>query len=182
MTSLHPAHQPESSPTNPPAVLTLYVLSKREKIRIAPHSKIVLGRLEEPPSADTFYIDLTPYYAYQLGVSRRHLMLAYDESQQLMAFDLASQNGSFLNGQKLSSHTGYRVQDGDELTVGSLSIRIYYSSTVPFSEEVTPYTHSISVSEYDYHATGTLAYPAPTIRDTLETSPLVRDVLPQDKA
>ncbi|NDJ85698.1 MAG: FHA domain-containing protein [Chloroflexi bacterium] len=164
-----------STPEQPPGIgedteqITLYILSTRQKLTIPLKTKITLGRSTEPDTEGNIYIDLTPFYAHQLGVSRRHLMLVQDNDQRLMAFDLSSQNGSFLNGQRMSSHKGYPVNDGDELMLGSLSIRVYCTDEIPFSQPERSFPGKLT-QHPETHAS--LPYPEPDIRETLETRPL----------
>ena len=55
------------------------------------------------------------------SVSRRHAHLAY-ENNELHISDMGSSNGTFLNGKRVESST--RIANGDEITLGSISIRL----------------------------------------------------------
>ncbi len=154
--------------------INLYILSTRQQITIPLKERVILGRSPETESEGTLYVDLTPFFGYQLGVSRRHMMLVCDPQRHLVAFDLDSQNGSLLNGESMSSKTGYAIKNGDELQLGSLSLRVYYTDKIPFCHESTKRpAFPIDKTKAQHPEThAPLPVPEPTIRDTLETRPL----------
>lgn len=146
--------------------LTLQLISTRQQIVIPLQDKAILGRSSEVEKEGTFYIDLSPFLAYQLGVSRRHAMLV-TENSQILVFDLSSSNGSFLNGKKLSHTDGHVIQDGDELVLGSLKMRIFLKEETATAERQTRPLRAVApvLSE----APRRLDLPAPDIRSTLTT-------------
>lgn len=154
--------------------ITLYILSTREKVIVPLIHRAILGRFLPPDrEEDTVYIDLTPFHAYELGVSRKHLLLSYEEDQ-LVAYDLNSNNGSLLNGECLTWHTGKVLKDGDELMLGSLCIRVYITSEVPYANlqtrplfAITPLSNQ---PEYDYETGHEIVKPPAESRATLITS------------
>ncbi len=153
-------------------VISLYILSTRQQLTIPMKSRVILGRSSKIEADGTVHIDLTPFYGHQLGVSRRHVMLTCEGEKDVVVFDLASQNGTYVNGQQISSHTGYSINDGDELVLGSLSIRVYCGDKVPFADfPKRPFEPKRASSQHPETHTP-LPYPPPDIRDTLETRPL----------
>lgn len=68
-------------------------------------------------------IDLTPYQAYQEGVSRLHatIKVAADE---ISITDLGSVNGTYVNGKKLPAHQPRILQEGDTILLGKLKMQI----------------------------------------------------------
>lgn len=84
--------------------------------------QVVIGR-SDPVS--NFYpdIDLQPHSAMELGVGRRHLLLLVKENQ-IVAEDLDSTNGSFLNRKRLLPRMPQPVQSGDELRLGNMVLSI----------------------------------------------------------
>jgi diguanylate cyclase (GGDEF)-like protein len=52
-------------------------------------------------------------------VSRHHALFAADAQGVVRLTDLASINGTFLNGRRLVPHTPTRIQDGDRIQLGS---------------------------------------------------------------
>jgi hypothetical protein len=70
-------------------------------------------------------IDLTPFGALDMGVSRRHVKLER-QSATIMVQDLDSINGSFLNGKRLFPFQPRVLRNEDELTLGKLVLRISF--------------------------------------------------------
>ncbi|MBI4771953.1 MAG: FHA domain-containing protein [Chloroflexi bacterium] len=64
-------------------------------------------------------VDLNPYGGYQQGVSRLHATIQQD-LESLTITDLASANGTFLNGRRLEPHRAYPLRQGDLLAFGKL--------------------------------------------------------------
>jgi signal transduction histidine kinase len=67
------------------------------------------------------FIDLNPYDAERLGVSRRHLMLRPTDTN-LFCLDLGSTNGTRRNGRPIGAHTPYSLASGDILALGRLEL------------------------------------------------------------
>ena len=57
------------------------------------------------------------------SVSRAHARM-YVKDGELHVEDVGSTNGTYLNGERLEVGAGARVRDGDELMVGSLTLRV----------------------------------------------------------
>jgi hypothetical protein len=70
-------------------------------------------------------LNLNPYGAREKGVSRVHAALRRDRSQVLL-IDLGSTNGTRLNGKPLAAHQPTRVENGDEIRLGKLMLRINF--------------------------------------------------------
>jgi pSer/pThr/pTyr-binding forkhead associated (FHA) protein len=70
-------------------------------------------------------VDLNPYGGREQGVSRVHAALRRDQ-QRLMLIDLGSTNGTRLNGRALTAHQAARVENGDEIRLGKLSLTVNY--------------------------------------------------------
>jgi hypothetical protein len=68
-------------------------------------------------------IDLRPFHAEELGVSRQHLFLKL-EGDNVVVIDNESSNGTMLNGRRLKSGYPYPIQHGDEIVLGALEIQI----------------------------------------------------------
>ncbi len=83
---------------------------------------ILIGR-SDPTSSRQPDIDLNPYNAVELGVSRRHAKIERNGTI-LSLIDLNSSNGTFVNGRRLASGQAYILRDGDEIRIGKLVIVI----------------------------------------------------------
>jgi hypothetical protein len=71
-------------------------------------------------------VNLNLYGGQDKGVSRVHAALRPDRGQ-LLLIDLASTNGTRLNGVRLAAHQPVRVSNGDEVRLGRLTLKIHYS-------------------------------------------------------
>jgi hypothetical protein len=107
----------------PPGVLVLAVAGHTDApLVLPPYRNVYLGRQfpgENPP------IDLTPFGAHELGVSRQHALLVANE-QGYMIEDLASSNGTWLNTLMLSPYVRYEVRSCDRVQLGRLPLYIYF--------------------------------------------------------
>jgi predicted component of type VI protein secretion system len=70
-------------------------------------------------------IDLTPYGAYRLGLSRRHAIILL-EGERLIVKDLNSRNGTFVNGVIVPSGGTHTLRDGDDLRFGNLGLKVSF--------------------------------------------------------
>jgi pSer/pThr/pTyr-binding forkhead associated (FHA) protein len=93
-------------------------------IILAGKFEYILGRESQSQSPPD--VDLNPYGGRDKGVSRRHASLRVD-GKQLLLMDLGSANGTKLNGEVMSPHEPVRLLDGDEIRLGKLSVRVYFS-------------------------------------------------------
>jgi hypothetical protein len=88
--------------------------------------EIVIGRSSE---AQTVHpnIDLADVQGAELGVSRLHLALIYDETLNVLQIhDLGSANGTSVNGQKIHPSERRILRNGDELALGKLILKVRY--------------------------------------------------------
>jgi len=104
--------------------VSLEVVGFADRIAIAPNQRTVLGR-SETNGSNTPDIDLTPFGAFEKGVSRTHAALIRQDSS-LTLLDLGSSNGTLINGRRISANQPRVVQDGDEITFGQLVARVYF--------------------------------------------------------
>jgi hypothetical protein len=106
-------------------VLYLRVGSGQQMIRIVPRrDEMVIGRT----STDSVMlpdIDLAPFQADTLGVSRLHAGLRR-HGDTLVLTDLGSLNHTYINGQQLHAHEVRVLRDGDEIRFGRLVVRAYF--------------------------------------------------------
>lgn len=74
-------------------------------------------------SDDSLDINLAGWKGFELGVSRRHLMVRPGPNK-LFIMDLRSTNGTQINGLPLGVGWAYALQDGDLITMGRLHVRV----------------------------------------------------------
>ena len=83
---------------------------------------IRLGRND--PAEHVFpEIDLTAGHARQHGVSRQHACI-FQRGEIVEVQDLASTNGTLLNGERLAPYVPEPLKDGDQLQLGKLLIEV----------------------------------------------------------
>lgn len=70
-------------------------------------------------------IDLTPYAAQELGVSRRHVRI-FTQDNRVLIEDLQSANGTFINGDLLITNKPYRLRDRDKLQLGEIELQVHF--------------------------------------------------------
>ncbi len=123
-----PPAAPAPPPTAPPASqnsltqMRLYLTVRNTALSIPDATQAIIGRAD-PVSGVYPDIDLASYGALEQGVGRRHLRISMQHGQ-IMAEDLDSTNGSYLNGQRLLAHTAQPLKNGDELRLGRLALRV----------------------------------------------------------
>lgn len=91
-------------------------------IRVILNSDKIIGRLYGDFVPD---IDLSPYDAFDRGVSRQHAVLRR-QNDTVVVVDLNSANSTFLNGQRLVPDQPRILRDGDELRFGQLVLRVTF--------------------------------------------------------
>jgi hypothetical protein len=104
------------------SILSLHLVDSGQVLHLAGRSEFTLGRVAEgqPILPD---VDLSPYEAYAMGVSRLHVALKVTLSGVVIT-DLGSSNGTRVNGQKIVPHVDYPINHGDVVAVGKLKIQI----------------------------------------------------------
>lgn len=119
---------PSSPPPAPVATPTgerrfrATVLNNGRSINLPLAVPVLIGRQD---SARGFFpdLDLNNDGGHSNGVSRRHARVSIMDSAAYVE-DLDSANGTFINDQRLTPRTPYRLQPSDELRLGSLILRV----------------------------------------------------------
>jgi len=102
--------------------VAIYLIDSGEAIFVDGDTDLTIGRLTEGQLVVPD-LDLSPFEAYEAGVSRLHASLSV-VGTQVRAKDLGSANGTRINGVKIVAHAEHTVQHGDILTLGKLKIQI----------------------------------------------------------
>ena len=87
--------------------------------------ELIIGR--QPGTPLEAVLDLSLLNAFDLGVSRRHVMIRRVDSG-FDVLDLASRNGTWLNAKQLIPHQPYRLVSGSQLRLGRMQLFIIYRS------------------------------------------------------
>lgn len=84
-------------------------------------SSVVVGR--SYPQTELFPgVDLSPFDAYQRGVSRHHAILQL-EDQQVVIRDNSSANGTLLNGKRIRPELSYPLRNGDIVSLAKMQLK-----------------------------------------------------------
>ena len=101
----------------PQGVLALHVVSEKTPLIVPFKGRVILGR--NVSDTETQAVDLKPFRAHLLGVSRHHAALMITNEESTLE-DLDSMNGTWLNENRLEPHQPVRMQDGDLIRLGLL--------------------------------------------------------------
>jgi pSer/pThr/pTyr-binding forkhead associated (FHA) protein len=109
----------------------LRFLDHSQTIDLAGRGEFILGRSGQDSTAGgsstntvgRVDIDLSPYQAYEAGVSRHHVSIFVGENL-VTATDLGSTNGTRLNGELLLRFVPEGLKDGNILTLGKLKLQV----------------------------------------------------------
>ncbi|HMQ32119.1 MAG TPA: FHA domain-containing protein [Chloroflexaceae bacterium] len=106
--------------TAAPAVC-LVVINSGRRIVVDGNQELLVGRKDNQRGIYPD-VDLGLDGGYDAGVSRRHAVIA-PRGGGFVVEDLASANGTFVNGRRLPAQTPTPVRSGDELKFGTLILR-----------------------------------------------------------
>ena len=85
---------------------------------------VIIGRYD-PQARESPEVDLAPFSAMELGVSRQHARLSIHEDS-LYITDLGSANATYLNGLRLTPHQPRILRDSDEIRLGRLKLQVSF--------------------------------------------------------
>lgn len=106
-------------------LLELYSGDHRMVVGLDLFGDIVLGRGESRPGR--IILDLEPYGAKGLGVSREHVMLR-PTTNKLFAIDQGSTNGTLINGLPSGRGLATALKDQDLINLGNLVLMLHVHS------------------------------------------------------
>jgi hypothetical protein len=101
---------------------------KRTTITLNLDERFVVGRADEG-EVSTIGLDLSPFGAAQMGVSRSHAAFLYKEGLVYIE-DAKSTNGTRINGFQLTADRLYRLRDGDELEFGRARLVVRFVRSI----------------------------------------------------
>ena len=105
-----------------PWVIEFIVAQNTKPITVRIDDRIMIGRAVQGDTKRP-EVDLEPYGAEGLGVSRQHLALSTTDDH-LIVTDLGSNNGTFLNGNRLTANEDYQLAHGDQLMLGRMRMDV----------------------------------------------------------
>lgn len=104
--------------------IIVHIRDAKEPMVLHPNRRTIFGRADANNTVKPD-VDLTPYGAVDMGVSRQHAAIEISE-ETVMLLDVGSANGTFLNGQRLLPNQQRVLRDGDEVRFGKLVAHIYF--------------------------------------------------------
>jgi predicted component of type VI protein secretion system len=105
--------------------ISLHLLESGNILPVTERSEFTLGRVSEnqPIMPD---IDLSPYKAYDNGVSRLHAVVRQQDNR-VVIMDLGSSNGTYINGVRLAPNVENMLKHSDVISLGKLKIQVVLS-------------------------------------------------------
>lgn len=119
-------HPPRPTGVLSGAAVALFIDDAEEPVVLEVVRQAILGRYEADNRSQP-RLDLTPFGAYEKGVSRLHVVIRRTENG-LMIEDLASTNGTLLNGAPLDPYSPKPLHSGDHLVLSKLEIEIRFDT------------------------------------------------------
>lgn len=122
LSGLMPPPFPHPPVNTPDSRVALHILSGETVIHIPGNYEVTLGRFTKGQTIIPD-IDLSPFQAYEAGVSRLHANINI-EGPDISIKDLGSANGTRLNGIRIQPHEQHLLRHGDVLTFGRLKVQV----------------------------------------------------------
>lgn len=125
--ALHSAQTPASAPST-----GLILELGKIRLPVAVEGSVIVGRNSQVSDGQARSdVDLTSLGAALHGVSRRHVKFTRENSL-IYVTDLGSTNGTLLNGQPILPYARRTLQNGDELQLGQLKLKVVLTdNTLP---------------------------------------------------
>lgn len=127
--------------------VSLYFLDTGQIMDLVIGREYTLGRQYEGQSVLPD-IDLTPYRAFEGGISKMHAKLEMGETEVKIT-DLGSANGTWHAGKKIRPNIPYTLHHEDLIMLGKLRIQILISGTVPSSSKETSEDEPEDITEVE---------------------------------
>lgn len=102
----------------------LYILKSEKYLPLEGQQEFTIGRVAKGQSIHPD-IDLTPYAAYEDGVSRIHAMIRVAEGNAGIT-DLSSVNGTYINDVRIPVNQFRPIEQGDLISLGRFKIKIVF--------------------------------------------------------
>ncbi len=149
-----------------PWVIELRLVGTPSVLQVQVREAMVIGRMDRDRLAYPD-IDLEPFNAHLLGVSRQHTAISARNSRMTVR-DLHSVNGTYLNGERLMPDRDYVLRHGDVLMLGRLQLQVifvltpssYEKNNHPYADVDIPILGSgqrVLILEEDTHVAQTIS-------------------------
>jgi pSer/pThr/pTyr-binding forkhead associated (FHA) protein len=104
------------------AKTSLYILKTDKYLPLEGQQEFTIGRVAKGQSIHPD-LDLSPYSAYEDGVSRIHAMIRVTRGSVGIT-DLSSVNGTYINDVRIPANQFRPVEEGDLISLGRFKIKI----------------------------------------------------------
>ena len=119
----------------PAGGIALYLAGTSDPVFLSYEREFVIGRKVEDDGTTTSFLDLAKVGAYQLGLSKQHVMIRRtDHGYEVI--DLSSRNGTWLNEEQLLPGKPYPLASGSQLRLARMRLFILYRP-VPETKQKT---------------------------------------------
>ena len=118
---------PDGSEFPSGGVLRVENVDTQQRMLLFPRDELYIGRQESGHAKPD--MDLSMWGAFHKGVSREHARIIRSDTEILLV-DCGSTNGTWRNGHRLPAHKAEPLCDGDEVTFGSLTVRMFFQQTI----------------------------------------------------
>ena len=105
--------------------VVLINLENGQPISMQEEKTFILGRISAEIKTPEPLVDLTPFDALSLGISRVHAMIRQTKEGYQIT-DLESSNGTWLENKRLVPKEPYPLDSGDRIRIGRLNILVFY--------------------------------------------------------
>lgn len=109
--------------------IALYIEGMPEPACLVFDGELVLGRdgVDADGAPDENLLNLSELGGYLMGISRRHAVIRRTKEGYEIT-DLASTNGSWMNGMKLTPNRTYPLASGSQVRFGRMRLTVLYRS------------------------------------------------------
>jgi hypothetical protein len=104
--------------------VALYIAGVDEPLILNLTHDLQLGRYGGVTVDQPVSIDLAPFDALEMGVSRKHALLRRF-GPDVAIVDLGSTNGTWLNGVQITPHQPVTLRSGDRIMLARLTLQIF---------------------------------------------------------
>ncbi|PKN94506.1 MAG: hypothetical protein CVU44_05325 [Chloroflexi bacterium HGW-Chloroflexi-6] len=118
-TQLFDTDELQKNATIPDDGIVILSQESGQEIAVVKKDKFVLGRLVE--NVEETIIDLSPFGAYGLGVSRLHVLVRKTKAGYEIS-DMDSTNGTWLNDEQLVPNKFYPITSGSNIRMGKMYV------------------------------------------------------------
>jgi CheY-like chemotaxis protein len=114
-----------------PWVIEFRIVGTATTIPVQVHEHMIIGR-SDPQNGIYPAIDLGAHGGQLQGVSRQHAVILAKDNRILVK-DLASVNGTRLNGYLLPPNQEHRLRNDDMLTIGQMRLQVHFAFVPTFN-------------------------------------------------